>query len=140
DGQGRAAPRQDRIRRDRLRSPEDRGAAGLHRAAVRGQRRGAGRRGDLCDGQEDGRQELRGSPMIVEQSLRGFLDELASYAPTPGGGSAAALMGAMGAALVAMVCSLTIGRRDYESVEAEMRRALAEAEALRQRLTAMIEA
>jgi len=78
--------------------------------------------------------------MIVEQSLRGFLDELASSAPTPGGGSAAALMGAMGAALVAMVCSLTIGRRDYESVEAEMRRALAEAEALRQRLTAMIEA
>ena len=78
--------------------------------------------------------------MIVEQSLRQFLDELASSAPTPGGGSAAALMGAMGAALVAMVCSLTIGRRDYESVEAEMRRALAEAEALRQRLTAMIEA
>jgi len=78
--------------------------------------------------------------MIVEQSLRGFLDELASSAPTPGGGSAAALMGAMGAALVAMVCSLTIGRRDYESVEAEMRRALAEAEALRQRLTAMSEA
>jgi formiminotetrahydrofolate cyclodeaminase len=78
--------------------------------------------------------------MIAEQSLRQFLDELASSAPTPGGGSAAALMGAMGAALVAMVCSLTIGRKDYESVEDEMRRALAEAEALKQRLTAMIEA
>jgi formiminotetrahydrofolate cyclodeaminase len=69
-----------------------------------------------------------------------FLDELASSAPTPGGGSAAAIMGAMGAALVSMVCNLTIGRKDYEGVEAEMRRTLAEAEALRTRLTAMIAA
>ena len=78
--------------------------------------------------------------MIEDQSLRRFLDELASSAPTPGGGSAAAVMGAMGAALVAMVCNLTIGRKDSEAVEPEMRRALREAEALRQRLTAMIAA
>jgi methenyltetrahydrofolate cyclohydrolase len=76
--------------------------------------------------------------MIEEQSLRRFLDELASSAPTPGGGSAAAVMGAMGAALVSMVCNLTIGRKDCEAVEPEMRRALSEAETLRQRLTAMI--
>jgi len=44
----------------------------------------------------------------------------------------------MGAALVSMVCHLTIGKKDYEGVEADMRRALDEAEALRQRLTAMI--
>jgi formiminotetrahydrofolate cyclodeaminase len=78
--------------------------------------------------------------MIEEQSVRRFLDELASSAPTPGGGSAAAIMGAMGAALVSMVCHLTIGKKDYQGVEAEMLRTLGEAEALRQRLTAMITA
>jgi len=78
--------------------------------------------------------------MIEEQSVRRFLDELASSAPTPGGGSAAAIMGAMGAALVSMVCHLTIGKKDYEGVEAEMLGTLGEAEALRQRLTAMIAA
>jgi formiminotetrahydrofolate cyclodeaminase len=78
--------------------------------------------------------------VLVEQSLRRFLDDLASSAPTPGGGSAAAVMGATGAALVSMVCNLTIGRKDCLEVEPEMRRALDEAEALRRRLTAMIEA
>jgi methenyltetrahydrofolate cyclohydrolase len=80
-----------------------------------------------------------GAAMIDEQSLRRFLDELASPAPTPGGGSAAALMGALGAALITMVCNLTIGRKGYEGVEAEMRDTLRQAEALRQRLTAMIQ-
>jgi len=78
--------------------------------------------------------------MNAEQSLHRFLYELAGSAPTPGGGSAAALMGAMGAALVSMVCNLTIGRKGYEGEEAEMRQTLEQAEALRQRLTAMIEA
>jgi len=78
--------------------------------------------------------------MIAQQSLHRFLDELAGSAPTPGGGSAAALMGAMGAALVSMVCNLTIGRKGYEGEDAEMRQTLDQAEALRQRLTAMIEA
>jgi formiminotetrahydrofolate cyclodeaminase len=77
--------------------------------------------------------------MIEQQPIRQFLDELGSAAPTPGGGSAAAVMGAMGAALVSMVCHLTIGRKDCEGVEAPMRQALGEAEALRQRLTALIE-
>ncbi|MDE2258900.1 MAG: cyclodeaminase/cyclohydrolase family protein, partial [Betaproteobacteria bacterium] len=40
-----------------------------------------------------------------------FLDELASAAPTPGGGGAAAIMGAMGAALISMVANLTIGKK-----------------------------
>jgi formiminotetrahydrofolate cyclodeaminase len=68
-----------------------------------------------------------------------FLDQLASAAPTPGGGSAAALMGAMAAALVSMVCQVTIGKKECEGVQAQMRQALEEAEALRQRLTAIIE-
>jgi len=76
--------------------------------------------------------------MICEQPLNRFLDELASSAPTPGGGSAAAIMAAMGAALTSMVCNLTIGKKDYEAVEVPMREALAQSESLRGRLTAMI--
>ena len=45
------------------------------------------------------------------ETIGKFLDDLASEAPTPGGGGAAALSGALGAALVSMVCNLTIGRR-----------------------------
>ena len=44
-------------------------------------------------------------------SIQTFLTGLASAAPTPGGGGAAAISGAMGAALVSMVCNLTIGKK-----------------------------
>ena len=57
-----------------------------------------------------------------------FVDLLASDAPAPGGGSAAALEGALGAALTAMVCSLTVGKKKYadvqELVEAAQKKAL----------------
>ena len=76
--------------------------------------------------------------MIDDISTEQFLDALASGAPTPGGGSAAAVMGAMGSALVSMVANLTIGKKGYEGVEAEMRQVLAESEALRTRLAAMV--
>ena len=45
---------------------------------------------------------------------------------TPGGGSAAAIIGAMGAALVSMVCNLTIGKKKYAEVEGEMKDVLAQ--------------
>ena len=54
-------------------------------------------------------------------SIQTFLTELASAAPTPGGGGAAAISGAMGAALVSMVCNLTIGKKKYVEVEAELK-------------------
>lgn len=69
-----------------------------------------------------------------------FLEELASSSATPGGGSAAALAGAMGAGLVGMVCRLTIGRKRFADVEDELRGVLNEAEALRLRLTDMADA
>jgi formiminotetrahydrofolate cyclodeaminase len=74
-------------------------------------------------------------PMTIEQ----FLDELASGAPTPGGGSAAALAGALGAALVAMVARLTIGRKNYADVESEFRALLPRADALRAELFALMQ-
>lgn len=78
--------------------------------------------------------------MIKDKPIQQFLDELASKAPTPGGGSAAAIMGAMGAALVSMMCNLTIGKKNYEAVEGEMKEALEQAESLRERLTDMVRA
>ncbi len=78
--------------------------------------------------------------MIKDTSIEAFLDELASSAPTPGGGSVAAIMGAMGAALVAMVCNLTVGKKNHEAVSGAMTQALAEAEALRARLLELVEA
>jgi formiminotetrahydrofolate cyclodeaminase len=76
--------------------------------------------------------------VITQRPLETFLDELASGAPTPGGGSAAAIMGAMGAALISMVCNVTIGKKGYESVEAEMKSVRDESEKLRLRLTALV--
>jgi formiminotetrahydrofolate cyclodeaminase len=69
------------------------------------------------------------------ETIGKFLDELASDAPTPGGGGAAALSGAMGAALVSMVCNLTIGKKNYEAVSEDLKKTLARAEALREELT-----
>jgi formiminotetrahydrofolate cyclodeaminase len=74
-----------------------------------------------------------------DTAVEPFLDALASQAATPGGGSAAAIMGAMAAALVSMVCNLTIGKKKYAEVEGEMKDVLAKSEALREKLTGMIE-
>ncbi|HSY95416.1 MAG TPA: cyclodeaminase/cyclohydrolase family protein, partial [Steroidobacteraceae bacterium] len=76
--------------------------------------------------------------MITDSSIDKFLDDLASGNPTPGGGSAAAIMGAMGAALVSMVCNVTIGKKGYEAVEPEMKAVRDESEKVRRRLTAMV--
>jgi methenyltetrahydrofolate cyclohydrolase len=76
---------------------------------------------------------------IKNTAIEPFLDQLASSAATPGGGSAAAIIGAMGAALVSMVCNLTIGKKKYAEVEGEMQDVLARTEALRTRLTGMIQ-
>lgn len=78
--------------------------------------------------------------MIYDKPVQTFLDELASKTPTPGGGSAAAVMGAMGAALVSMVCNLTIGKKTYEAVDADMRALLDRSENLRERLADMVRA
>lgn len=63
--------------------------------------------------------------------LDGWLDELASGEPTPGGGAAAALTAATSAALISMVCNLTIGKPRYAEHEEKLRGVLAEATALR---------
>jgi len=76
--------------------------------------------------------------VIIQRPVETFLNELASSAPTPGGGSAAAIIGAMGAALLSMVCNVTLGKKGSEAVEPDMKAVLDESERLRARLTAMV--
>jgi formiminotetrahydrofolate cyclodeaminase len=75
---------------------------------------------------------------MMENSIDGFLDDLASGHPTPGGGSAAAIMGAMGAALVSMVCNVSFGKKGCEAAEPELKNMLVRSEELRRRLAAMV--
>jgi len=76
---------------------------------------------------------------IKDAQIEQFLEALASHSATPGGGSAAAIIGAMGAALVSMVCNLTIGKKKYAEVEGDMKDVLAKSETLRRKLIGMIE-
>lgn len=69
-----------------------------------------------------------------------FIDELASAAPTPGGGGAAAYTGALASALASMVGNLTVGKKTYAAVEDEVQRALVVLADLRRKLLALIEA
>jgi formiminotetrahydrofolate cyclodeaminase len=77
--------------------------------------------------------------MTKNNTIAKFLDELASEQPTPGGGGAAAILGAVGAALVSMVANLTIGKKNYEAFDAELKATNAEAEKVRAELTAAID-
>ncbi len=77
---------------------------------------------------------------IKENSIQIFLNQLASSSATPGGGSVAALMGAQSAALISMVCNLTIGKAKYIEVESEMKVLLHQTEDLREKLTGLIKA
>jgi methenyltetrahydrofolate cyclohydrolase len=69
--------------------------------------------------------------MVKVTSTELFLDDLARRKPTPSGGSAAVLMGAIGAALVSMVCNLTIGKTHYRDFEEGLKPVLTKAEELR---------
>ena len=60
-----------------------------------------------------------------------FIDEVAAATPAPGGGSAAAYAGALGAGLAEMVAGLTLGKKKYVEVEAEMQAVHVQAELLR---------
>lgn len=68
--------------------------------------------------------------MLVKLPVEEFSRVLGSNSPAPGGGSVAALSGALGANLVSMVCRLSIGKKDYESFGNELAEALKLAQAL----------
>jgi formiminotetrahydrofolate cyclodeaminase len=77
--------------------------------------------------------------MYPEMPIEAFLARLASSDPEPGGGAAAALAGATGAALVSMVANLTVGKEKYAAVQGEMEEARRQADRLRARLLSAID-
>ena len=77
--------------------------------------------------------------MITPKTVKEFLDDVASNSPAPGGGSVSALAGSLGAALTSMVCRLTVGKKKYTDVQAEMESVLKKSEELRAKLTTVID-
>lgn len=77
--------------------------------------------------------------MYIDQPLSYFMDKLASKSPEPGGGSVAALVGALGAGLVSMVSNLTLGKEKYQDVQSQIEALLQESEKLRAELQDLIQ-
>jgi formiminotetrahydrofolate cyclodeaminase len=77
---------------------------------------------------------------LLDLPMRRFFDQLASAAPAPGGGSIAALSGAMAAGLLTMVCDLTIGKKQYAEFDDEVRVLRERSEALRAELQSLAQA
>ena len=78
--------------------------------------------------------------MLADRTLREFTDELASNAPVPGGGGAAALVGAVGIALGDMVGELTTGKKKYADVEEDIQRLMTEAKAVKDEFIRLVDA
>lgn len=78
--------------------------------------------------------------MLVDLTVKGFLDKTAGSDPVPGGGSVSALNAAIGAALAEMVANLTIGKKKYEEHEALMKEVAAAAAELQTGFVADIDA
>lgn len=76
---------------------------------------------------------------LVDRTVTGFIDLMASSEPAPGGGSAAALQGALGTALTAMVCALTIDKKKYADVQDLITAAQQEAVTLKKRYLDVID-
>lgn len=83
---------------------------------------------------------LKTPPLTEAVSLAGFMDSVAGPTPTPGGGTVAAVAGAMAACLATMVANLTIGKKKYAAHEESLRQAKREAETLRRELMALARA
>ena len=75
---------------------------------------------------------------LIEMKLKDFIDELSSDSPAPGGGSVAALAGALSSALSSMVCNLTIGKEKYKDVEYDMENLLERLQDIKKRLLDLI--
>jgi formiminotetrahydrofolate cyclodeaminase len=83
---------------------------------------------------------MHASDLLVEKTVRRFVEELASGDAAPGGGSAAALAGSLAAALAGMIARLTVGRPRYAAHENEMQAVLAQSDRLRRQLVALVDA
>ncbi len=77
--------------------------------------------------------------LMVDKSCKEFMEMLASDAPTPGGGGASAMVGALGTALGSMVGNLTLGKKKYESVQEDIKVILGKAEKLQKELLFLVD-
>ena len=73
------------------------------------------------------------------ESIKKYLDDLAAKKPAPGGGSAAALVGATGAALLSMVANFTIGKEKYKRFEKDIKKTLNKSEKIRKKLLELVD-
>jgi len=80
-----------------------------------------------------------GPTIYASEPLQVYLDDAASKKPAPGGGSVSACVGALGAALVAMVCNLTQGREKFADVETEIVALVGQADDARARLEQLLQ-
>lgn len=76
---------------------------------------------------------------LIYQPVLGFLEQIAAKSPAPGGGSAAALSGALGSALLTMVINFTIDKKDYASVAQHFAELRVKTEEIRSELTKKID-
>lgn len=77
--------------------------------------------------------------MYRKRSLQKYIDSLAGPKSVPGGGSASALCGALGTALLEMVCNFTVGKIAYKNVEDDVKKALALLKRLRKEFIALVD-
>jgi len=77
--------------------------------------------------------------MYINEPIKKYLNDLSAKLPAPGGGSAAALVGAAGTALMSMVCNFTVGKKNYKDVESDVKRILSQAEEIREKLESLID-
>jgi formiminotetrahydrofolate cyclodeaminase len=80
-----------------------------------------------------------GATIYSRESLQTYLDDAASGKPAPGGGSVSACVGALGAALVAMVCNLTIGKEKFAAVQDQVADLVRQADDVRARLEKLLQ-
>ncbi len=77
--------------------------------------------------------------MLIQKTCKEFLNLLASREPSPGGGSAAALTGALSAALTSMVCNFTIDKKGYEKAQEQTKTILKEIQFLQKKLQTLVD-
>lgn len=77
--------------------------------------------------------------MYVDGSMKKYVDDLAARLPAPGGGSAAGLNGALGTALLEMVCNFTVGKEKYKAVEQDMKKHLVSLKKIREEFMILID-
>ncbi len=75
----------------------------------------------------------------INKSIKGYLVELAAKKPVPGGGSTAALMGALGCGLVSMVANFTLSDKGFNGYKARAKKVLKKSECLREKLAVLID-